>query len=219
LAPAISYCIFDVIGTLFPWKESFRFKHLLNGLGLRSNLPDAELQKLFSSRIEDIFRATEGFQDYIAKAYGVEPDRTPVIVNRFDELLIKEATLHPRASATLEELSKSYSLVVCSDTTGSTRHMLERAGLRRYFQKEFYSNEAHVTKTGGLFDLILRSYPAASPNEFVSIGDSASSDIAIPKRIGMRTIWIKNEALGPCPVDPDRAVEDLGEVVRAVSLL
>jgi len=219
LAPTIKYCIFDVIGTIFPWKESFRFISLLEGIGLRSRLPEPELRKLFSAEIEEIFRSQEGFQDFIVKAYGVERRETPGLVDRFDELLTREAEVHPKAETTLRELSEGHCLLVCSDTTGSTKVMLERAGLRTYFQGEYYSNEMHVTKTGGLYGMILKSRPSARPREFVSIGDSARTDVAIPKGMGMRTIWIRNEALGKCQVEPDITVEDLGEVARAVENL
>jgi len=219
LAPAIKYCIFDVIGTIFPWKESFRFISLLEGLGLKSELPESELRKLFSAEIEAIFSSQEGFQDFIVKAYGMERRETTDLIDRFDELLLSQAEVHPRAEATLRELSEGRCLLVCSDTTGSTKIMLERAGLRAYFQWEYYSNEMHMTKTGGLFNAILDSHPSARPEEFVSIGDSARTDIAIPKGIGMKTIWIRNEALGTCQVEPDVIVEDLGEVSRAVRTL
>jgi len=219
LSPAIKYCIFDVIGTIFPWRESFRFNNLLEGIGLRSRLPEPELRKLFSAEIEEIFKSQEGFQDYIVKAYGVERRETPELIDRFDELLAREAEVHPRAKATLRELSEGRCLLVCSDTTGSTKVMLERAGLRSYFKGEYYSNEMHVTKSGGLFGMILESRPSARSEEFVSIGDSARTDIAIPKGMGMRTIWIRNEALGTCQVEPDVTVEDLGEVARAVETL
>jgi len=219
LAPAIKYCIFDVIGTIFPWKESFRFISLLGRLGLKSELPDPELRRLFSAEIEEIFRSQEGFQDFIVKAYGVEWRETPDLIDRFDELLSSEAEVHPKAEATLRELSEGRCLLVCSDTTGSTKGMLEKAGLRAYFKGEYYSNEMHVTKTGGLYGMIIESRPSARPGEFVSIGDSARTDIAIPKGIGMRTIWIRNEALGTCQVEPDVTVDDLGEVARAVGTL
>jgi len=218
LAPTIKYCIFDVIGTIFPWKESFRFLYLLGKLGLKSELPDPELRRLLSAEIEEIFRSQEGFQDFIAKAYGVEWRETPGLIARFDEILASEAEVHPKAEATLRELSEGHCLLVCSDTTGSTKGMLEGAGLRTYFKGEYYSNEMHVTKAGGLYSMILKSYPAARPEEFVSIGDSRS-DIAVPKKIGMRTIWIRNEALGPIQVNPDITVDDLGDVARAVITL
>ncbi|TLN15243.1 hypothetical protein FDZ71_07445, partial [bacterium] len=128
MSPAIKYCIFDVIGTIFPWRESFRFNSLLEGIGLRSRLPELELRKLFSAEIEEIFKSQEGFQDYIVKAYGVERRETPELIDRFDELLAREAEVHPRAKATLRELSEGRCLLVCSDTTGSTKVMLERAG-------------------------------------------------------------------------------------------
>ena len=217
--PPIKYCIFDVIGTLFPWKDSFRFLNLLGGLGLKSGLSDQELNELCSSRIESLFRSQEGFQDFIVEAYGVELKETLGIIRRFDDLLISEAGLHPNAETTLRELAKGHCLLVCSDTTGSTKGMLEKARLRGYFQAEFYSNEMHVTKSGGLFRAILDSYPSTRPEEFVSIGDSARSDIAVPKGMGMRTIWIRNEALGTFEVEPDIAVDDLGAVTRAVNIL
>jgi FMN phosphatase YigB (HAD superfamily) len=211
----IRYCIFDVLGTLFPWKESFRFLHLFNSLGLESKLPEGELRQLFHTRIGEIFRSEEEFESFILEAYRVDKKDVQKVVRRFDDILLSEAEPHPKAETILEELSKSYSLLACSDTTGSTKRMLEKAGLRKYFKKEFYSNEHHLTKSDGLYSFILQIYQPARPWEFVSIGDSAS-DIVIPKKLGMRTIWVRNESLGHPQVEPDIAVDDLGEVARAV---
>ncbi|MBO3802774.1 MAG: HAD family hydrolase [Candidatus Brockarchaeota archaeon] len=216
---SIRYCVFDVLGTLFPWKESFRFLHLLGRLGLESRLPDEELRRLFSSRIEEIFASKEGFWRFIAEAYRVDLGEVPEVVRRFDELLLGEATPHPKAEAILSELSGRYSLLLCSDTTGSTKNMVERAGLSKYFLGVFYSNDYRLTKAKGLYEAVLRAYRPAAPSEFVSIGDSANSDVEVPKKLGMRAIWVKNEALGLPSVEPDATVEDLGEVVRAVSIL
>ncbi|MGQ9514557.1 MAG: HAD family hydrolase [Thermoproteota archaeon] len=218
LCPPIKYCIFDVLGSLFPWKESFRFLHIFSRIGLKSRLCEVELRKLFSKKIKEIFRSERGFESFIVEAYGVERDEVPRVVKQFDELLLSEAVIHPKAELILKKLSKSYSLLVCSDTTGSTKSMLEKAGVRKYFKREFYSNELHLTKEDGLHEIILQTYPAAKPWEFVSIGDS-NSDIVIPKKIGMRTIWIRNQALGPLKVEPDIVIDDLGEVIVAVENL
>jgi FMN phosphatase YigB (HAD superfamily) len=203
---------------LFPWKESFRFLHLFKGIGLKSELSEEELRQFFYTKIKKIFRSEKEFSNFIIEAFGVKSEEVQRVIKQFDELLLKEAIIHPKAELILQELSRKYSLLVCSDTTGSTKNMLENAGLRKYFKREFYSNEIHLTKEDGLHEVILQTFSNAKPYEFVSIGDS-NSDIAVPKKIGMKTIWIRNQALGLPQVEPDIVVNDLGEVIEAVDLL
>jgi FMN phosphatase YigB (HAD superfamily) len=203
---------------LFPWKESFRFLHLFKGIGLKSELSEEELRQFFYTKIKKIFRSEKEFSNFIIEAFGVKSEEVQRVIKQFDELLLKEAIIHPKAELILQELSRKYSLLVCSDTTGSTKNMLENAGLRKYFKREFYSNEIHLTKEDGLHEVILQTFSNAKPYEFVSIGDS-NSDIAVPKKIGMKTIWIRNQALGLPQVEPDIVVNDLNEVIEALDLL
>ena len=134
----------------------------------------------------------------------------------FEETLLKEAEIHPKAHEVLRRLSKEYTLLVCSDTTGETRKMVEKSGIKGYFTGEFYSNELHLTKSREFYELVVKSFPGSVPAQYVSIGDSLRSDIAYPKSLGMKTIWVRNEALGPYDVKPDYVVEDLTDIVDAI---
>jgi len=133
--------------------------------------------------------------------------------------LLREAEIHPKAHEVLQQLSKDYTLLVCSDTTGETRKMVEKSGIKRYFTGEFYSNELRLTKSKEFYELVVKSFPGSVPAQYVSIGDSLRSDIAYPKGLGMKTIWVRNEALGSYDVKPDCVIEDLAQVIEAVKII
>lgn len=217
----IRYCVFDVLGTIFPWKKSFRFLKLFSQLDLKPKLSKGELKGLLRDRIDPIFRKGKvGLQEFIQDAYMLGgADEATLAADMFEEKLLSEAEIHPDADRVLRQLSREYGLLVCSDTTGATRRMVMKAGIQQYFTKEFYSNELHLTKSKKLYRLIMQSFPGAAASQFVSIGDSLKSDIGHPKSIGMKTIWVRNEALGFLDVKPDYVVEDLAEVAEAIKRL
>jgi len=217
----IKYCIFDVLGTIFPWKESFRFLNLFSQLKLRPRLPEEELRGLLRNRIDSFFKdGKTALQKFFQDAYQLNsPREAALAVEMFEETLLKEADIHPRAHEVLQQLSRDYTLLVCSDTTGETRRMVEKSGIKRYFMGEFYSNELHLTKSKEFYELVVKSFPSSMPAQYVSIGDSLRSDIAYPKGLGMKTIWVRNEALGPYDVEPDYFIEDLAQVIEAVKII
>jgi len=214
----VKYCIFDVLGTIFPWKESFRFLNLFSQLKLRPRLPEEELKELLRSRIDSFFKdGKTALQGFFQEAYWLNgPKEAALAVEMFEETLLKEADIHPKAHGVLQKLSRDYTLLVCSDTTGETRKMVEKSGIKGYFTGEFYSNELHLTKSKEFYELVVESFPGSVPAQYVSIGDSLRSDIAYPKGLGMKSIWVRNEALGPYDAKPDYTVEDLAEVADVI---
>jgi len=214
----IKFLIFDILGTIFPWKESFRFLNLFSQLQLRPRLPEDELRGLLRGRIDSFFKdGKTALQRFFQDAYRLNGLKEAALtVERFEETLIKEAEIHPKAHEVLQQLSRDYTLLVCSDTTGETRKMVEKSGIKKYFTREFYSNELHLTKSKELYELVVKSFPGSVPAQYVSIGDSLRSDIAYPKSLGMKTVWVRNEALGFYDVKPDYTVEDLAEVADAI---
>ncbi len=217
----IKYCVFDVLGTIFPWKESFRFLNLFSQLKLRPKLSEDELKKLLRKRIHSFFKdGKTALQRFFQDAYRLNgPKEAALAVDMFEEVLLKEVEIHPKAHEVLRQLSRDYQLLVCSDTTGETRKMVEKSGIKRYFTGEFYSNELHLTKSKEFYELVLKSFPGSMPGQYVSIGDSLRSDIAYPKSLDMKTIWVRNEALGPYDVKPDYVIEDLAQVIEAVKII
>ncbi len=217
----IRYCIFDVLGTIFPWKESFRFLNLFSQLKLRPRLSEDELKGLLRNRIESFFKdGKTALQGFFQDAYRLNgPEEAALAVEMFEETLLREAEIHPKAHGVLQQLSRGYTLLVCSDTTGETRKMVEKSGIKGYFTGEFYSNELHVTKSREFYEFVVKSFPGSVPAQYVSIGDSLRSDVAYPKSLGMKTIWVRNEALGPYDVKPDYVIEDLGQVIEAIKII
>jgi FMN phosphatase YigB (HAD superfamily) len=214
----IRYCAFDILGTIFPWKESFRFLNLFGQLKLRPRLPEEELKRLLRNRIDSFFKdGKTALQGFFQDAYWLNgPKEAAFVVKMFQEMLLKEAEIHPKAHEVLKQLSRDYKLLLCSDTTGETRKMVKKSGIKGYFTREFYSDELHLTKSKEFYELVVKSFPGSVPAQYVSIGDSLRSDIAYPKSLGMKTIWVRNEALDPYDVKPDYMIEDLAQVVEII---
>ena len=208
------FLIFDILGTIFPWKESFRFLNLFSQLKLRPRLPEDELRGLLRNRIDSFFKdGKTALQRFFQDAYWLNsPEEAALAVEMFEETLLREAEIHPKAHEVLQQLSRDYTLLVCSDTTGETGKMVEKWRIKRYFTREFYSNELHLTKSKEFYELVVKSFPGSVPAQYVSIGDSLRSDIAYPKSLGMKTIWVRNEALGSDDAKPDYTVDDLADI-------
>jgi HAD superfamily hydrolase (TIGR01549 family) len=102
----------------------------------------------------------------------------------------------------------------------NARELLDRAGLRPYFEAILTSAAYGRRKPDpGIFRAILRRLNA-SPQESVMVGDSYEADIIGSHGLGMSTIWITRR-LGtralPQAIVPDATITALGEIPDLVS--
>ncbi len=99
--------------------------------------------------------------------------------------------LYPGAAEVLEALSKKYSLgVIANQSAGGEARMAER-GIRKFFDTVVLSAEAGVAKPDPeIFRLALRLSGCKAENAAM-VGDRADNDIAPAKRLGMKTVWVR----------------------------
>ena len=99
--------------------------------------------------------------------------------------------LYPGAAEVLEALSKKYSLgVIANQSAGGEARMAER-GIRKFFDTVVLSAEAGVAKPDPeIFRLALRLSGCKAENAAM-IGDRVDNDIAPAKRLGMKTVWVR----------------------------
>ena len=91
----------------------------------------------------------------------------------------------------LERLSKKYKIGVIANQSLGTAERLEQKGILKYIDLVIASAEEGVSKPDRrIFDIAL-SRAHCKPENAVMIGDRVDNDIVPGKRIGMKTIWIK----------------------------
>lgn len=98
---------------------------------------------------------------------------------------------YPEAKAVLERLSKSYHLGIIANQKHGAEQRLEGYGIRQFFDVIISSAETGFVKPDPrIFELAFQQ-AECKPDEAVMIGDRPDNDIYPAKRIGMKTIRIK----------------------------
>jgi putative hydrolase of the HAD superfamily len=93
---------------------------------------------------------------------------------------------------------------------------LRRDGLIDLLDARVYTSDLehvkpHAEAFGALLDELGIDPPAA-----VFVGDRLWDDVYGAQQLGMRTVWVRNSVVPSYDVEPDAAVDELGEVVGVV---
>lgn len=100
-------------------------------------------------------------------------------------------TLFPAVSVVLEKLSKSYHLGVIANQQENLVERLEHFGILSYFKVVVGSADIGLSKPDlGIFEYALEQV-AALPQDTIYVGDRIDNDMIPAKKMGMKTIWIK----------------------------
>lgn len=120
-------------------------------------------------------------------------DNPETVTNEFYKIQASRIRFRRGANTLLKALYVKYNLILCSDTTGIAKYVVEKMKLSKYFTKILYSyNVGYLKSEPEFWSNLLSNFPKAKPAEFLVIGDNPRADIYIPKRLGMHTILIKN---------------------------
>ncbi len=116
-----------------------------------------------------------------AEAYGV-------IVPDWDNSLEK---LYPSAYNVLSGLYGKYKLGIIANQTPGTQERLDDWGIGRYFDVVVASAEAGVAKPDpGIFTMALQK-AKCEPCDAIMVGDRLDNDIVPAKKLGMKTVWVR----------------------------
>lgn len=102
---------------------------------------------------------------------------------------------YPQAETVLRKLKAGgYQLGIIANQSAGTAERLEKWGLLQYISLVFASAEEGVAKPDA--EIFLRALKKAecTPGNAVMIGDRLDNDIFPAKKLGMRTIWVKQGA-------------------------
>lgn len=94
---------------------------------------------------------------------------------------------------------------------------LRRDGLLDLLDARVYTSDLeHVKPHAEAFGALLDEL-GIQPSTAVFVGDRLWDDIHGAQQLGMRTIWVRNTVVPPYDVEPDAAVDELGEVAGVVA--
>ncbi len=128
----------------------------------------------------------------------------------------------PGAEEALEGLSKKYRLFITSNGTAKVQNKrLDSAGIRKYFEEIFISQDIGINKPDkGFFDYCFSRIPGFDPKKAMIVGDSPSSDITGGQNAGIATCWInpKHRAYTR-PNKPDYEIESLAQLEELLETL
>ena len=116
-----------------------------------------------------------------AKAIGVE-------LPKWDNSLEK---LYPSASGVLAALYGKYKLGIIANQSLGTQERIDNWGIGKYFDVVVASAEAGCAKPDpGIFTMALEKAGCA-PQDAIMIGDRLDNDIIPAKKLGMKTVWVR----------------------------
>ena len=134
-----------------------------------------------------------------------------------------EEVLYEDAIPCLEQLSKRYKIGVIANQALGTVERLQQHGILQFIDLVIASAEEGVAKPDPRIYQIALERSGCKPENAVMIGDRIDNDIEPAKRMGMKTIWIKQGFGGLwniCKEDeaPDNIVNDLAELLELFKL-
>ena len=98
---------------------------------------------------------------------------------------------YPEAENILKELSERYKIGIIANQNPGSKERLNKLGLLKYIDLVIASAEEGVEKPDlRIFQLALER-ANCKPEEAVMVGDRIDNDIIPAKKIGMKTVWIK----------------------------
>ena len=99
---------------------------------------------------------------------------------------------YPDAEKVLQQLStKSYKIGIIANQSAGTAERLEKWGLMKYISLVLSSAEEGVANPEPEIFLRALSHAECKPSEAFMIGDRLDNDIYPAKKLGMKTVWVK----------------------------
>ena len=125
---------------------------------------------------------------------------------------------YPFTESVLAELSQKYKLGIIANQTAGSEKRLDNWGIGKYFDLVIASAEEGVEKPNSKIYQIALDRAGCEPCNAVMVGDRLDNDIIPAKKIGMKTIWVKqNFATYQLDSDiPDYTVQTLKDIIAVL---
>ncbi len=142
-----------------------------------------------------------------AKAYGV-------VLPEWDNSLEK---LYDASYSVISNLYGKYKLGIIANQTLGTQERINNWGIGQFFDVVMASAEAGCAKPDPKIFTMALQKAKCEPGEAFMVGDRLDNDIAPAKKLGMKTIWVRQGYAIYQTIDdeskiPDHIVDDLNEV-------
>jgi len=127
--------------------------------------------------------------------------------------------LYPDTKVSLEALSSKYKLGIIANQSAGTKERLNNWGIGKYFDVVMASAEAGCAKPDlKIFNFALEQADC-KPENTVMIGDRLDNDIVPAKKLGMKTVWVRQgfaeyQAIHNDSEKPDFIIDSIGEITN-----
>ncbi|WP_196161602.1 HAD family hydrolase [Reinekea sp. G2M2-21] len=123
-----------------------------------------------------------------------------------------DAVLFDGVAEVLGLLKRNYPLaLITNGRTKGQQKKLDITGIGHFFDHVLISEAEGIKKPEP--ELYLRACQKmnVAPGDVIFVGDHPTNDIAAPKKLGMRAIWVRNEVYAP-PIDHDGIIQSVAEL-------
>ena len=127
----------------------------------------------------------------------------------------------PGALEAVKRLSRKYKLYAATNGTKTVQaKRIEGAGLQKYFQNIFISQDIGIEKPAPeFFEKCFERIPGFDPRRAMIVGDSLTSDIQGGINSGMVTCWVNPSHKVSTTVTPDYEIENLSQLEALLNTL
>lgn len=171
----IKWVFLDVGSTIVD--EHIAYEHRMREVAERANVT---YDSVYKKAMEFYHNNQKGDLE-IAKLFGVELTKW----HEEDEILYEDAR------ECLHELHGRYHIGIIANQSLGTAERLKQYGVLEYIDLVIASAEEGVSKPDKRIFEIALNRAKCTPEQSIMIGDRIDNDIIPAKRIGMKTIWIK----------------------------
>lgn len=199
----IEWLFFDIGSTLVD--ESKCYEYRCNEIINNNNISAQE----FYTKVLDYAKINAFPIKAAAGHYGFEIPGWPKELER----------LYPKAKEILENLSFKYKLGIIANQVAGTQERLNNWDIGKYFDVIVASAEAGCAKPDlKIFNLALEQ-AKCKPENTVMIGDRLDNDILPAKKLGMKTVWVrqgfaKYRTVHNESENPDYVINSISEILN-----
>jgi putative hydrolase of the HAD superfamily len=93
---------------------------------------------------------------------------------------------------------------------------LERDGLLGLLDARVYTSELEHVKPHPVPFRVLLQRVGVEPERAVFVGDRLHDDVNGAAAVGMRTVWVRNDAVPRVDAQPDAVIDELSELVDVI---
>jgi len=125
---------------------------------------------------------------------------------------------YPFTESILDELSKRYKLgIIANQSVGSAQRLADW-GIGKYFDLVIASAEEGVEKPNPEIFRLALEQANCLPENAVMVGDRIDNDILPAKKLGMKTVWVKQGFAKYQPESdvPDYTIQTLDDILKTL---